>query len=300
MQTQSLPSISIKQTPQILFLGNGINRQFEQGSWDDIINDYAVKNITGYKKGQLKDFPATMQIVMATGDKVDKSMVDLAKKFLECEITDEQICYNQKLLRLPFEHIITTNYSYELELAVGGGYSVGNYRKQNFVTNCDIKNNNDMNLYQYTDVTFNEAKKHIWHIHGQLYKPKSIIMGHYYYGKLVSQIQNHIPHLMAKWNGCKTHDKNFNIKSWVDLFIFGDVHIIGFGMDLSEMDIWWLACCKKRNAPNTKIYFYTPDCDISKEKELLMKTYGIEIVKSRLKDRNYKKYYQDVLLKVKI
>ena len=28
--------------------------------------------------------------------------------------------------------------------------------------------------------------------------------------------------------------------SWVDLFLTRNVHILGFGLDFSELDIWWL------------------------------------------------------------
>ena len=51
----------------------------------------------------------------------------------------------------------------------------------------------------------------------------------------------------------------FKVKSWVDDFILGDVYILGFGMDFSEFDLWWLLNRKKREkADHGNVWFYTP------------------------------------------
>ena len=45
--------------------------------------------------------------------------------------------------------------------------------------------------------------------------------------------------------------------SWIDAFILGDVHILGFGYNTSEFDMWWLLDCKMREKANTgKVHYY--------------------------------------------
>ncbi len=76
-----------------------------------------------------------------------------------------------------------------------------------------------------------------------------------------------------------------------------DLHIVGFSMDPAEMDLWWMLCCKKRNFPDTEVFFYEPNnMSINEsEKELLLKAYGVNIVKKEGFNGNYKKYYYDTI-----
>lgn len=77
--------------------------------------------------------------------------------------------------------------------------------------------------------------------------------------------------------------------------MLSDVYMLGFGMDMSEADIWYLVCCKKRNFPDTKVYFYTPerkdDNALPKVNRLLMESYNMTIIRYKMTDDNYKAYY---------
>jgi hypothetical protein len=111
-----------------------------------------------------------------------------------------------------------------------------------------------------------DVKKKVWHIHGDAATPDSVIMGHYYYGKLLREIQLRIKIFMPFCKGCMNNGVDSESKSWVDLFLTKDVYIVGFGFDFSEMDLWWLAACKKKEFANTKIHYYAPKGETNMKK----------------------------------
>ena len=91
-------------------------------------------------------------------------------------------------------------------------------------------------IYKYFEID----GKSIWHIHGEAAIPKSMILGHYYYGKLLSEIQNRVPQFMRSYKMAISKGISVTYKSWIDYFLVGDIHIIGLSLDPSEMDLWWL------------------------------------------------------------
>lgn len=82
--------------------------------------------------------------------------------------------------------------------------------------------------------------------------------------------------------------------SWIDAFIMGDVYVLGFGYDFSEMDMWWLLNRKKREkAHHGKVLFYGPS--FGKELKLsLLNTYGVqtEDLGFRAQGPDYKAFYE--------
>ena len=154
-----------------------------------------------------------------------------------------------------------------------------------------------MTLFGYIPVKIDDAEKQIWHIHGHACAPNSVIMGHYYYGRLLASIQQYIPKMLKRMRASDKYGKPYEIHSWVDSFMRDDVYTVGFGMDLCETDIWWLVCCKKRYFPDSKIYFYVPEWDLPKNdsRRLLMETYGVVIQEIDCSD--YKSFYEIILNK---
>ena len=77
---------------------------------------------------------------------------------------------------------------------------------------------------------------------------------------MLSEIQKRIPDLIREYKVACKIQKGYKPKSWIDYFLIGNVYIIGFGMDPSEMDIWWLINCKKRNFNDLgNIFLYEPN-----------------------------------------
>ena len=271
-----LPVIIPGEKPPVLFLGNGINLLFQGMPWKEIVAEFARESgieIDQYPFGRL---PVTMQIVAVSNNHIDSKMGVLAEKLLSSEITEAQREFLLKILSVPAEQIVTTNYTYEIEQALSSQYSRGRAPNSTFFSVDKIDSSNDMMLHRFTRLPLESNYRYIWHIHGLAYKPSSITIGHYYYGRLISQIQRYIGNMMVRYKRAESQGKLYEPKSWVDYFLMGDVHMLGFGMDTSEFELWWLTCCKQRNFSDSKIYFYTRG--IEPERELLMRSYGIQII----------------------
>lgn len=281
----------MKNNKRVLFAGNGVAlRMGAANKWNEIIAEFAEEYDPQLDRKLLKKLPYNMQIVAATRDNVDKSMVELCQKLKEITLNEEQKAFGKRILSLPFDRIITTNYTYELERSVSENKT---FRCRYF----EKKRERDMSLFGYIPVTIGEEEKQIWHIHGHACAPNSVIMGHYFYGKLLSSIQSYIPKMLKGWRMRQNIDGDFEIRSWVDSFMTDDVYMVGFGMDLCEADIWWLACCKKRHFPDSRIYYYVPEWDLPKDdpRRILMNAYGIVIREISCPEKDFSAFYEEIL-----
>ena len=106
--------------PQILLLGNGINRAFNSDSWDDLLNSVDERE----ERYDIGDYrcPETLKAILVTKDNVDKALQHEQERLgnLGTEKPENQIRLLQRLLDMGFDEILTTNYSYELETAALG------------------------------------------------------------------------------------------------------------------------------------------------------------------------------------
>lgn len=131
----------------------------------------------------------------------------------------------------------------------------------------------------------------IWTIHGTICHPKTMMLGFDHYCGSIMRIGNY---LKSGKSNTKMHNKDYesycrvikqrkllNIKEeytyinyridnppitndylyWIDFFFISDVHIIGFGLNFNEIDIWWLLNKRKRllqsgKSIKNKIYVY--------------------------------------------
>ena len=298
-------NISLVKRPQILLIGNGINRacsSITSKSWDDLIQrifeKYYNEKFDINELHKIKKLPYPMQVVAASDDHVNKAMKGFAKDMEIEELCEEDKSFLRKIIYAGYDAILTTNYTYELETAVIGKYSSYQYRKARRITQNTSTKTIQNHLYQYTDL--GETVPSIWHIHGEIHAHSSMIMGHYYYGKLIREIQDYIPGFIRKYKRTIANDQDsIEVRSWIDYFLLGDVHIIGFSWDLSEEDIWWLACCKKRNFDKTRIIYHVPKKNeiAGTEKEIMMKTYGVEIDCEET-GFDYRNYYKRTIMRL--
>ena len=235
-----------------------------------------------------------MRIVAATGDHVDKCMKAFSSRLYNDVISEKQRSFLEKFLCFPSTDILSANYSLELEQAAGIPHQKNKYYAARRDTKeCSAR---ERRLRMYTYFEAEKYKKRIWHIHGDVTAPSSIIMGHYYYGKLLHEIQNYIPDLMRRSGDVSSYKP----KSWVDLFLLNEIHMIGFGLNLSEIDLWWLICCKRRYFSHTKIVFHKPFWERCDEAALMMRTYGVTVCDdTEAETGNYLSYYEKVLDRIR-
>ena len=81
-------------------------------------------------------------------------------------------------------------------------------------------------------------------------------------------------------------------KSWVDYFIVGNVFFLGYSLDFSELDIWWLLGRKLRErAPVGNVFFYEPASEQNRYKHevLKMKGFNVETLDYKIND-DYKPF----------
>ncbi len=288
-----------KMKPNILLLGNGINRAFGESSWEDVINGLSTGEFDCAQKWmkEINKLPFGLQTVVISSDSVSDGMCRLSKKLMPHKLKDDHALLLRSLASLPFDAVLTTNYSYEIETALQPDFIVksgcsSKYRKKTMDGN---KSQEQFGLFRYYDV----AGRNIWHIHGEAAHPSSMVMGHYYYGKILSEIQKRIPNLIREYKIACKNGKQFIPRSWVDYFMIGNVHVLGFGMDPSEMDIWWLVNCKKRNFPGKgRIFFYEPNLERENRfaVKALCETFDIWYDDARANGKKqYVLYYNDVV-----
>ena len=266
--------------PQVLLLGNGLSRSFSQDpiSWDNLMEEPSNKNIPQEIK-----MPYGLQVILRTGDNVDTYVKKFAEK-MDKEISDND--YYEKLrdiISIRFDDILTTNYDFSVEKAALHCSRIDTYR-YNAITKhtpgskrCERK----YFMHTYQEVPIADSSKEtsrIWHIHGHVKNPDSIILGHYYYGNLLFKYKEHLDNIGNRYESYQKDGKEYPRNSWVDSFILGDVYILGLGLDFAEMDLWWLINRKQREkARHGNIYFYSPleNAGFNEKKELL-KVYGVD------------------------
>lgn len=301
--------MSTSRRPQILLLGNGINRAFFEGAfaWNNFIKELSVYNDsldkTGTDDKEISKVPYPLQIVLRTGDNVDAAIKN-AKFNLYGEVgNDEQRDVLRKILSMNFDHILTTNYSYELEMAAldRGVKLTDNRLKKTMQKHTKaVKSAEAMYLlHTYNSVDYNGAQNNIWHIHGEARKPDSMVIGHYYYGNLLFKYKKYFDKLKNHYSSSQEKGQEIEIKSWLDAFILGDVYILGFGMDFSEMDLWWLINRKKRErADHGMTVFYEPSPEGFNLKGKLLVDYDVTVKSmgyTQGDNTDYKSFYREAL-----
>ena len=264
--------------PKCLLVGNGINKRFDDKSWEELIEEALKASNQKFPFADLKNMPATMQIVAATGDHVHQHMKDLSDCLMRIEMTDERLQFLQSILNLPVDDILTTNYSFELEMASGMPQRKTSYSSGLASTFELTDKERKLRLFQYYETP---NGKRIWHIHGDAAKPDTMLMGHYYYGKQLKAIQECIAKTVRRYQICLRKGTEFTPYSWIDQFLTGDVFILGLGMYLCESDLWYLLCCKKRNFPEARTFFY--DLNVSDTGILrMLEAYNVKIIDGSL------------------
>lgn len=290
--------------PQVLLLGNGINRAFNSDSWDQLLNSLAARyGVSGAEKYVC---PETLKAVLVTRDRVDEAL-QFKKDSLSALGTgkpEKQLELLRRLLALDFDHFLTTNYSYELETAAMGEENVGEralkrmQRCTDEVSRCEAS----LMLHTYNEAEYRGRGRRIWHVHGEARKPDSMILGHYYYGLLLGKIlafnkKRGVYYSLLRGNGGEPV-----VMSWSEAFIFGDVYILGYGFGFADSDMWWLLDRKKREGGAGRTVFFElnpPDRSDPAKLELL-RLMNVEIVRVVVDGGDWQSAYERAIERIEI
>lgn len=281
--------------PQVLLLGNGINRAFNSDSWDDLLNSIDRRS-DRYDIGDYR-CPETLKAVLVTEDNVDKALQSQKERLgnLGAEKSEKQMQLLRRLLNAGFDEILTTNYSYELETAALGQDKVNerSLRRMQGHTDEVSRCETSLMLHTYNSVEVGGVERRIWHVHGEARKPDSMILGAYYYGNLLGKMIG-VNKKRGNYYSQPSGDPP-KIRSWTDAFILGDVYILGFGMGFAESDMWWLLNRKKREGGKVgKTYFYElkPKDGINRAKMDLLELMNVEVIYKSVSGNNWKSVYE--------
>ena len=290
---------------QAILFGNGFNRLVrENPSWEDLLQKIAIDR----DASDISMLPPTFKYEYSflhsytqrekSGNKefdLKKSLADELKAIERSRMYDE-------LLDSGVSIFITPNYDYAFsnKLQAKEGYSDCSesiYSIHRWRMYRNLNNKNDIVVYQY---------------HGEINYPKTIVLGYDHYcgtlGKLDKYIKGEYsfggsirtPSMFRRLSGKETLPRyddlglklvgHSNLLSWADTLFYTDLHIIGFGMDFSELDIWWLLDRRIRlkkeygdNVVKNKIFYYV--CDpitllngAAMQKLHLLREYDVEVI----------------------
>ncbi len=276
-----------------IFLGNGINRLTNGNlGWNDIMNKLA-KDIDGGELLKHKDYvPFTLiyeGFSSKSSENSQRGATPLKKKVADLLSVMQFNIFHKRFMNLGINHIITTNYDYSLEK------SVSEYLEPEYFR--------DEKRYS----VFRRAKienTNIWHIHGEVADAATITLGHEQYSGQLENLRNHLK--SKKKSPFRNRVDNFedsDLKySWGDVFLRDEIHIVGFSLDYSEIDIWWLLTFKAQYESRFEItcgqtvFHYWSDKirdESDRGKIELLKSLKVE-VDERFKI-NYEEMYDDFL-----
>src|ERR1043166_6383164 len=186
------------------------------------------------------------------------------------------------LMKLPVQNILTTNYDFCLERAVDPEPKSADWKTRE----------RQFSLFQRRKA----GGRFVFHIHGEVGTPSTIVLGHEAYVESCANIRRYAHGKGNYHRGAKRYLKaKFRRGSgrihgphaWVDLFMLRDVHIVGFGLEFTEVDIWYLLSYKSRlryesDAPadlkRSRIYFhyFADDSPRCCAKIALLESFGVE------------------------
>lgn len=288
--------------PQVLLLGNGMNRVYGGASWAGLLQKI---NRTPFTPEEVKAIPLPMQAVLLSEDHVDESLKDLRQELTRCELhpwLDGQL---KKLLSMPFDCILTPNFTYELECAADPDFLNGKsrYRKYQRHTPAVRRAEKRFMLHTYYSLPTQGGEVPLFHIHGEARKPDSVILGHYFYGNLLFCYDDYLTRRAPNRRYPMAGDpKGLPVMSWLDYFILGDVYCLGFGYDTAEMDLWWLLCRKKREiSAHGDLYFIEPDRKSAVTKIALLQAYNakhLSLGMAELRPEDYQGFYEKAVREI--
>jgi hypothetical protein len=223
--------------PRILLLGNGINRAFNEDSWSNLLDDIKIEKY--HCKSSDYEMPMPLKATLLTNNNANKSIVKkLDQKKVYGPYNQDLVNFLRRYTKLEFTDILTTNYGYEIEASLLEDGQINNNRLEKIEGPKKFKKK-ERNVKSF--FKFDTTK--VWHIHGEYRKVQSLVLDHKSYCDMLSQYKDRADSFKDRLNRkLKKFDLNgwLEITSWIDAFLLGDVYIVGFGMDFSEIDLWWL------------------------------------------------------------
>lgn len=287
--------IDLSVLPNVLLVGNGTLRLGKSMSWSDLLRGITTRSDHEH---HLENVPLAMQPECLCGVDVDEVQRRTAKVISESEPDSSN--YLKRLLSLPFDVILTTNYTYEIEQALTGKQWTNQTRQKAFVAldgNRHVRNNTCVcNM-----VTTESGRKiPVFHIHGEKLRKHSMILSYYSYANAVSRLISVNKHRGNSYQEKQNAGEKLTCLSWLDYFLMGNVYSVGFGFDTSEFDIWWAIERKAREkAEHGQLHAYMIESEEAHTpQESLFKAMKVYQHKYLVSEGKYLEGYEKALLDI--
>ena len=193
-----------------------------------------------------------------------------------------------------FDTIITSNYTYDIENDLDDKFLRIKDKRAKYSRSTAKRRDKKylVKTYNLIEGCFDEKRTiKIWHMHGELRNSDSIILSHDAYGGLVGKITNYISSKYTNKQDKVEYD------SWIDYLLYADVFFVGFGLDYSEFDLWWLINKRMKTPNHGEMYFYHPITDdVIEERLKLLQCFDINVNSLGYKKEtiDYNKFYNEV------
>lgn len=280
--------------PQILLVGNGMERKSGQKEWSELLKLLIADDSFQLTKELQENipFPLLYQLLStrlpAPAHLSSKDILDEEKRLANAMQTlkNRSNVFLDQLPMLDADHIMTTNYSYCIEKAFFPNQDFTNQRVRGQHRFCLAKKKGsnaplrecNYRLHSGYLAQSESRKTGIWHIHGECFTPRGIILSHDRYGRLLQRIESICDNQRYSKTAREASVKQYT--SWPELFLQADVYVLGLGLEPNEFDLWWLIRRKQRERYSSgSIYYYErePKSGFTLSKHLLMKANGIEL-----------------------
>jgi hypothetical protein len=291
-----------------IIFGNGINRLSDKNiSWGHLLD--IIKGTRKFNDALLPNTMIYERIILERPDSHDDVLYDEFEVKKEISALMQSVEKNNiytELFKLNVQNYLTTNYDYAFIDSI-----------------LDLKEfNPQIHVYGTEDVysirrlkriaNTSEKLKYFWQIHGEIQKPATIMLGLDHYCGSIGKIDSYIKGWYRHVKEGKTIEepsiedkfkKNlFNNSSWVELFFTSNIHIVGFSLDYSEIDLWWIINKRARlkrsktleKRIDNKIVYYCSSID--EQKKGLLESLDIEVQIDELSDSDTK--YTDYYIKL--
>lgn len=275
--------------PQILLIGNGLEYSSGQKSWGELLDHLTVADAIPLTWEQRDAIPFPMLYQLLSTHAPAPSCLSAQQIREEEQRLAEGIralhhatnAWLDALPGLEADHIMTTNYSYCLEKAFFPrlDFTKSYARtKMRLRLSSDGKQEREYKLHSCYLAKSGSRKTGLWHIHGECAVPKGIVLSYDRYGRLLHRIEDVCSHQYYPGKADQVLMKDF--ASWPELFLYGDVYILGLGMEFNEFDLWWLLRRKQReHYADGRVYFYErrPENGFQSSKHLMLQANGVTL-----------------------
>lgn len=282
-----------------LLLGNGLNRLSMPLSWKALLerlaDDLGVSGQVVVSDQKPLSLHFEELCLRMTGYSTARDAENAVKKHIAKLVNVFPIHSLHARLAKQFQVILTTNYDLTIEEVLGGGL-------RQIRT---VLPESRYSLFRRIEV----GTRAVWHVHGDALRPQSILLGYDHYAGYLQKVRNYLTNgvpgegamgMLRSPLRAGLHDfERYDVHSWVDYFLRDHLHVVGFGFDFTEIDLWWLLVFKRRRGARTgRTFVYLIDIDGGAgerdgAKMSLFQSLGVDVVIIRAGD--YEEGYAKVV-----